>query len=184
MTRPGRKRKSLARREPNGRIQRPTMQQLTALAIAREDREKVVVLDQPHRRGDTSQLRESALGRFVLDHYADARMARSVYDAGLAFADVVRRWRAARGVPAIDRAGGGLSTGVGPSAATVARWWAQICAVDTRLTYEVSPVALRAVRHLVIDERDAPWLDPRIVKLGLGIVAEEMGKISARRSAF
>jgi hypothetical protein len=160
------------------------MQQLNALAIAREDREKVVVLDQPHRRGDTSQLRESALGRFVLDHYSDARMARSVYDAGLAFADVVRRWRAARGVPSDVQLCAGLSTHEGPSAATVARWWAQICAVDTRLTYEVSPVALRAVRHLVIDERDAPWLDPRIVKLGLGIVAEEMGKISARRQAY
>jgi hypothetical protein len=159
------------------------MQQLNALAIAREDREKVVVLDQPHRRGDTSQLRESALGRFVLDHYADARMGRTIYDAGQAFADVVRRWRAARGVPSDVRAGGGLSTTEGPSAATVARWWAQITAVDSRLTYEVSAGALRAVRHLVIDERETR-LDPRIVKLGLGIMAEEMGAISKRRQAF
>jgi hypothetical protein len=183
MTRPGRKRKALAHREPSGQIQRPTMAQLNEMATKREDREKLVVLAQPHRRGDTSQLRASPLGCFVLENYSDQRMARAVYDAGLDYAAVVRRWRAARGVPTELRAGGGLSSSEGPSAATVARWWGQISQVDTRLVYEGSGALLKAVRSLVLDERSVSF-DARLLKLGLGILSEEMGRITSKRHPF
>jgi hypothetical protein len=54
----------------------------------------VQVLSQPHRRGDSSELRESALGSFVLDYAC----GRECYEAGWDYAVMVYRWRMVKGV--------------------------------------------------------------------------------------
>src|ERR1700730_14475530 len=70
-------------REANGRLQRgrdPTQV------------EKLQVLSQQHRRGETDQRIESPLGRLTLKHKLD----RAYFDAGLEYAGMVRCYYAAR----------------------------------------------------------------------------------------
>lgn len=69
---------------------------------AAEECEMRVVLAQPHRRGNRSQLAESPLGRFVLENKLD----RELFDAGEAYAGLKRRWLAAWDTPLPDRLGG------------------------------------------------------------------------------
>lgn len=69
---------------------------------AAEESEMRVVLAQPHRRGNRSQLAESPLGRFVLEN----RLERELFDAGEAYAAMKRRWLAAWDTPLPDRLGG------------------------------------------------------------------------------
>ena len=100
--RTGRPRKANADRHPCGKVKRATAQQIADAQRAAEEAEMRVVLAQPHRRGNRSQLAESPLGRFCL---ANA-LPREYFDAGEAYACVKRQWQAAWGTPLVDRLGG------------------------------------------------------------------------------
>jgi hypothetical protein len=80
---------SARQRHPGGKIKQPTKAEREAAEKAREQAEKATVLAQPHRRGDTDQRCESALGSFVIRN----KLRSELYDAGQAYADLVRRWR-------------------------------------------------------------------------------------------
>ena len=69
---------------------------------AAEESEMRVVLAQPHRRGNRSQLAESPLGRFCLS----MELPRELFDAGETYACIVHKWRRAKQVPSTTRLGG------------------------------------------------------------------------------
>lgn len=102
----GRKRKP-GKRERNGRLKRETV----------SHGDKAVVLAQPHRLGDTDQRCESPLGRFCIRY----KLNHDLLKAGRDYADIVRRWRAAKGIPTNEDLGG-RGGGEGPSDETVKRW--------------------------------------------------------------
>jgi hypothetical protein len=83
------RRRQAGEREPSGRLRR-----LQKVERDRLDGEKSVVLRQQHRQGDSDQLRESPLGRFVLRRH----MRREIYDAGVEFGCLVRFFLRARGI--------------------------------------------------------------------------------------
>lgn len=101
MARRGRRRKT-GIREANGQLQRPTLAQMVAARVEAADAEKAVVLAQPHRRGDKSYLRGSALGRFVDDH----KLRIELYDAGNKYGALKNKWLAAIRAPRDVRMGG------------------------------------------------------------------------------
>ncbi len=112
-----------------------------------------VVLAQPHRRGDTDQLRASALGRACMR----ARLRRECYDAGEDYASIVRRWRAAKGCPTTLRLGG-ASLGDGPDADTVARWRKTIIDCDSAMARETREGWIAAKAAMLDDiDLDATW---------------------------
>jgi hypothetical protein len=56
--------------------------------------EKLTVLKQPHRLGDTDQRLESPLGRFVVRN----KLRPELYDAGIEYGGLVRHFYHAKGV--------------------------------------------------------------------------------------
>lgn len=90
-------------RYPCGKIKKTrNIQQIAEAERALQEAEMQVVLAQPHRQGNRSQLAESPFGRFCLEH----KLRSELYDAGDAFAALKRKWRSAWGVPSPDRLGG------------------------------------------------------------------------------
>lgn len=160
-------------REPNGQLQRPTLARILEAEreVVENDRQNAmgVVLAQPHRRGNDHPWCATALGRFCLAN----RLKRELHHAGEEFADVMRRWRAAKGVPASVSLGFGRG-GDGPSSRTVAAWWEQIRAAEDSLR-DRSKRHLAAVRHLVIDDADLPAEFALTAIEGLVILARSLG---------
>lgn len=77
------------------------------IAERREEKRRVKqILAQPHRRGERSQLAESAIGRFILRHWTDEAMRQQLYDAALRYAATNRKWASAWGAPMADLLGG------------------------------------------------------------------------------
>jgi hypothetical protein len=191
MGRPGRKRKE-GEREPNGQLRRPTMQQLNELNRARLQEEKVVVLNQPHRRGGAEDnMQESPLGRFILLHFprdpkAKRRGIGEIYfDAAMEYAKVVRSWRASADVKTdINPPSDGLGTGQEPSRETVAGWWLKIKRVESALIFRGRGDLLRDMKQLILHEYEIPGADPYQIKLGLWIIATEMGKLDGKQHPF
>lgn len=90
-------------RYPSGRLKKPrTLEKIAEAERAVAEANMIVVLKQPHRRGNRSQLAENPLGRFCLDHKLD----QALYDAGDAYGSLRRKWAAMAGAPMIDRLGG------------------------------------------------------------------------------
>jgi hypothetical protein len=187
MARAGRKRKPIISREPNGRPQRPTMQQLNAMQVSREDAEKVVALAQPHRGGDKDQLRGTALGRFLLQHVSDPDRRRDFYRGVEEFGNLIRRWQNAWGVPphakvpSDDIKGGG--TGEGASWASLAAMWERICKVDNRLIGSGQARMPRLIRRLVLEDREVQ-AEPEHLIVALWLVSVEMGTTSPKSHPF
>ena len=178
MARAGRKRK-VCHREPNGQPQRPTVQVLNEMNAKRQDEIMSVAVNQPHRRGNKSQWRESPWGRFCDDH----KLREEIYDGGNAYADLLRRWRAAKGVPTELRLGIGGS-GLGPSDATVEAWTQRLATVRLNVVLRSSASAWLAVELLVVDNIEVPKASIRDAVLGAGWLAVEMGNMSAKVSPF
>lgn len=97
--------KTKRQREKNGRLKRPTKAEREAARLAKLDPEKSTVLNQPHRKGDRDQRRESPLGRFVMDR----RLKSELYDAGEEFATIIRTWRRLKGLPGVISNGPGAA---------------------------------------------------------------------------
>lgn len=167
----GRPRKAGAR-EPNGQLQRSTLAQIIAADREQTERERqnatAVVMAQPHRRGNDHPWCATALGRFCLAH----RLKKDLHDAGEKFADLVRRWRAAWGVPVPISLGIGGS-GQGPLMRTAAGWEEQIASVENALR-RVSTAHLIAIRHLVLDDADVPAQHSSVAIEALMVLARSM----------
>jgi hypothetical protein len=168
MSRPGRKRK-FAQREPNGRIARPTVDQLKELERVSRMGEMATVLAQPHRQGDTHHWRGSALGRFVLAH----RLRAELFDVGEEYAALVRRLRAAKGIPVPEKLSSG-GMGLGPSDATVRGWERKEEGLRTILM-RVGTQAYIGVRKLTVEDRDTKPETAALIIAGLVAIGEELG---------
>lgn len=174
----GRKRKELAAREPSGKLQRPSRAQLEAIERRKRDGEKAVVLAQPHRMGETSDLAGSAFGRFCLR----IKAKRALYDAGQDYAGLVRRWRAAKGVPMDVRLGVGGS-GDGPSDATVKGWERTMVSLDVAML-GCTREGYYAMRSLVLDDQEVVGGLDDAVKTALFTMAVHSGFVRAGDHPF
>jgi len=174
----GRKRK-FGKREKNGNLQRPSKIERESFQRRMEQVEMQTVLAQPHRRGNTDQRCESALGRFSI---ANPKLRRELFDAASDYAGLKRRWRAAKGVPGDVRLGADGS-GAGPCEATVRAWEAQIAEIETAIVRD-SPLGFAPFKWLVLDDRDIDRRHDIAVCFALRACAVAAGKISANIHPF
>jgi len=167
-------------RYANGRLKRPTIEQLKQMEAERYRENMQQAAQQPHRRGFRDPLDprlESALGRFC----AIRGLRGELYDAGHEWADMRRSWNQAKGVPSQIKLGGG--TGAGPSDATVARWGRILNDIDEAL-YDANAATLWAVRRLCIDNvAPSREFEPYAIR-GLTIVAETLGRVESNVHPF
>lgn len=90
-------------RWPSGEKKRPRrLAQIAEAQKAAEEANMITVLSQPHRRGNRSQLCESRLGRFCLEH----KLHPALYDAGHDFEIKLGLYQAAIMAPRPIRLGG------------------------------------------------------------------------------
>lgn len=172
MARRGRRRKT-GIRETNGKLQRPTLAQMVAAQIAAADAEKAVVLAQPHRRGDKSYLRGSALGRFVDDH----KLRIELYDAGNAYGTLKNKWLAAIRAPRDVRMGG---SGRDVDMTIVNAWGARAFEMESAIMRS-GVAAVGLVEDLAVFDRGEPVGEQiQIAARGLGYLAIHCGYLPAR----
>ena len=109
------------------------------------------VIDQPHRRGDPSQLRECALGRFVLEYGGE----RDLFDAGRQYWSLVNLWRWRNDIPGAmpPRAEESWSIGEEPTREAMARLQRRIKECDFELSRCGEPAFL-AAKGLLLEEKD------------------------------
>lgn len=172
---------AIARREPNGRRQRPTVDRLKQVEREARLRETMTVREQPHRKGSDHPWCADALGRFCLSR----KLRRELHDAANHYANLRRWWGCAVGRPrGLDRSTA-HGSGEGPSDETVRGWLAAYLAIDAALN-RVSPVMWSRFFKLVIDDVDPPedgsWDDDLI--RALRQVAVHAGFLSGLDSAF
>jgi hypothetical protein len=111
-----------------------------------------VVLAQPHRRGSKDPFCESPLGRFVLRHGLD----RLCYDIALDYAQLVRCFFAAKGVPQATKDGHRTPDGARELTAEAAQCLQnELEQIEEKLR-GVSRSGLAAMRELAVFEREAP----------------------------
>lgn len=159
-----------------GKRRPTTVAQLEQIAQDRRLAPMATVLAQPHRQGNTDQRCATALGRFCMAH----RVPLDVMYAAEEYEGLVRRWRAAKGVPTTVRLDAG-GMGPGPSAATVRRWEAQIDGVEDELG---RLGAKKAVQRLVLEDRDAQDGSAPQLLAGLWAIAVEFGWVPRSRHPF
>ena len=170
--RAGRKRKS-GTRTACGDIKRPSLEERAQAQQLADNVEKLVVLAQPHRRGDISQLTESPLGRLVLR----GGLRRELYDSGIEYGGMVRRFYAAAGIPQPVRDGHPTTgAGVDPKAAVELRK-----ALDSleRSMRGVSLDGYRAVRTLAVHEREivaTEWAAASAVLYEIAVYMRKLGR--------
>lgn len=174
MARAGRKRKE-GRRETSGRLQRPTLAQIADAQKSAQDAEKIVVLAQPHRRGSHDPLTECALGRFVLR----LGLNRRLYDAGLEYATLRRKWLAAWSAPLPDTIQG---KGGDIPLETVQGWRARLNECEDAMMC-CGVAAQGWVIALACDGQDIPHGHPSERDTGDALLAlsVELGMLSAKR---
>ncbi len=142
--------KELRRRHANGKLVQPTKEQRAGFERQIEEAEMQTVLAQGHRRGNRDQLCESPLGRFFLQN---TMLRKELREAGVEFASIKRRWRAAKGIPTDVRLGEGSGISDGPSDETVRAWGNKLDLVESSIKQRC-PRALGPLLQMVIDERE------------------------------
>ena len=169
----GRKRKSGAR-QPDGRLRQPSRKEREEARKRKEFGEKHVVLAQPHRRGDADQRCGSAFGRFCKRCAVNA----AGETAAAEYEGLVRRWRAARGVPTHLRLGLG-GTGEGPSEASVRVWGARILRYD-RAMAQASFEGWLALKQMLLMDYDIGLDQAPAALLALAALIEATGARGGR----
>lgn len=170
--RAGRPRKT-GERYPSGQLKKPnTVQQIAEAERARADQEKIVVLLQPHRRGEQSQLAGSALGRFVLKY----KIRPECYDAAEQWASVKRKWLSAMGARLPEKIHG---TGADIPLELVNSWRDQDYDAQQAMLRYGGPDGLLSVTWMAFDGFEfAPGANPQLAQRALLALAVFMGKMS------
>lgn len=170
MARAGRRRKPGAR-YPGG--------QLRKIADAQErlaDAEKRVVMAQPHRRGDKSDLAESALGRFVRDH----ALRRELFDAALGWATTRQKWLGAMSAPRLRVVERTFGTGADVSFEVIEKWREADLEARAAMQRVAGRDGLAAIVRLAADDLDLrAGADPQVVIAGLLALAVHQGLLPA-----
>ena len=182
MSSANRKRKSGAR-EPNGRPQRSTVQQLKDMERDRSISEMKTVMGQPHRRGlsdPTDPRAESAFGRFCIRRRLRLEIRKGAED----FARLVRGWRAAVGVPTELRLPQEGGNGLGPSDDAVRAWAARIAKIEHAVLARVENGGYLAFRTMVLDDLESDHRLDGQAQVAAFWLAVEMGAITPRESPF
>ena len=165
-------------RENGGRVQRlTTVEQIALAERARAQREMSVVLAQPHRQGNNSQLSESVLGRFCQQN----RLRRELYDSGVEYGAMKRRWAKYWDAPMPDRIEG--SSGIGlPTDEDAERWRKWIDKAEQAIIKAHGD--LRAIQQMCIHERSpSVWTGRTYVINGLLALAIEIGRLDIKDKA-
>jgi hypothetical protein len=163
------------RREGNGRLKRPTMAEIRAAEADKLNAEKATVANQPHRKGDLSQLRESELGRFVLDN----KLRSELYLAGNQLFVLVWSWRAAIGCPMplhIPR-----SAIMNPDSEGMdAVWNKKINKCYAAIQQECGKGVVMPLVNLCVHDEPVSTMNRRNVIDGLAALAVELGQVESR----
>lgn len=178
MTKAGRKRKA-GRREPSGKLARPSKAEREAARLRREMGERAIVAAQPHRRGNLDQLCASALGRHVLD----CGLIRELYDAGEEYAQTTRRWRSAKGVPVgLVSAHPGAQPDRDPEA--VARLQTRLARMRGAVLSACGPDCLSALDRVALDDATLPGAIAFRTTGALAALAEHLGLTAIGNSIY
>lgn len=150
------------------------MSNLERVQLEINNREKQVVLAQPHRQGRLSELRESALGRFVEDYQCGIEC----YNGGVQYMLLVYKWRLASGISVpiwVREEFGGTGSlmdanSLANFADTVRNWNLTIKGCERVLSLAGHPVSM-AARRMIFDNCDprhnlAPAIKRSLVRLG------------------
>lgn len=164
-------------RERDGRLARlTTVEQIAMAERERQQREMSVVLAQPHRQGNNSQLAESVLGRFCEKH----RLRREIYDAGVEYGAMRRRWAKYKDAPMADRIQGN-GTGI-PEDEDAKRWNEWISRMNLAIVREKG--ALQAIIDITQHETEPSRFVPyNYIINGLLALAIECGRLDIRDKA-
>lgn len=160
-------------RFPSGQLKRPTLKDLEIIEQMKANEQKMVVLAQPHRKGETSQLAASAIGRFVLKH----NLARECYDAAEQWATTKRKWLSALKAPLPDKH---IGTGNDITFEVVDAWKnSDFEAMQAMIRYGGTS-GLLAITWMAFDNKDiAPNLKPICAIRSVLGLAVHMGKLPA-----
>ena len=154
-----------------------TVEQIALAERARQQREMSVVLSQPHRRGNNSQLSESVLGRFCQQH----RLRQELYDSGIEFGAMKRRWAKYWDAPMPDRIEGASRVGMTDDE-DAERWREWIERAEKAIVRANGD--LRAIVEMCVHERMPPrWVGRTFVINGLLALAVEIGRLDIRDKA-
>ena len=157
-------------REKNGRPQRPTKAQIEAAQRALEEREKSVVLAQPHRRGNTDQKCGWPLGEFAIANKARIGWDEALYDAGNEYSSIVRRWRLAKGLPD-PSAGRGVGVGSEADPDYIAKLESRWNEAEDFVRYKGGIKPYLAIRSLCADHETLPDAEHGHAMHGLRLLA-------------
>ena len=169
-------------REPNGRPQRSTVEQLKEMDKERAVVEMKFVMNQPHRKGTinpTDQRHESAFGRFCVRR----KLRLEITTAADQFASLVRGWRAAKGVP-VELRVSGTGNGEGPSDASVRAWGERIAKIEHAVLAQSSNEGYLALRTMILDDYECNPVYMRPAQEAAVRLAVEMGTLTAKDSPF
>lgn len=169
------------KRWPSGDLRRPTVDRLNAMAAEQRQKEQRTVLDQPHRRGQADPLAESPIGRLALRH----SLRKELYNAGLEYADIVRKWRNCWGAPReVGVPGTSVGSGEGPTTRLATTWRTQMLRIERAMMDAGGIDAVIAVQQLVLVIADtAPEQDADAIT-GLSAVAAELGHVAKTLHPF
>lgn len=161
----------IPRREPSGRLQRPGAQERQNEANRRRFEQTIgFVAGQPHRRGDTSRMAESPVGRFIRDY----ALPRECYDAALEYARLLGMWGSIKGVPQLERHGG---SGGEVSEKTVRRWGDDLKFWEGKIRDSAGDEGIVLVRKLsYFNEELAPRDDRQRAICALMALARAQGR--------
>lgn len=175
MARAGRPRK-VGERYPNGRIKtQSNLERMAEAERARSDVERATVLSQPHRRGEASQLAESAIGRFVLKN----RIRHECYEAAEIYASVKMKWLSAMG--ARIQYSGDPGTGADIPMELVHAWRDQTFGAESMMVRYASPDGCLSVTRMAVHRDEfAPGASRRSAIRALMALAVFFGKVDAR----
>jgi hypothetical protein len=165
------------RREKNGRRERkPLAERLNELNRRETEQTIAVVKAQPHRQGSSDPLRESAIGRFVLQY----AMEREVYDAALHYATVKGLYRSAINAPRDEHHGGGGGGEI--DLATETRWKEDSAHWRWVMVDAGGKAAADIVDMMALDHKDPPLSFDRLaVMSALRALGIATGKMAPRR---
>lgn len=164
-------------REKNGRKRRQsTKAEIEDAQRAAEEREKAVVLAQPHRRGNSDQKCGWPLGEFAIAHRADLGWDEALYHAGCEYSGLVRRWRLAKGLPD-PSAGRGGARGVDVDPEVIIRLESLWQDAEASVRYWGGDRAYVAARALCVDHEHLPVEAWRDAMRGLRLLAKHFGML-------
>jgi hypothetical protein len=149
------------------------MKQIEEAELARANAQRLTVLAQPHRRGDSSQMAESALGRFIINN----KLRSECFDAGEQWATVKRKWLVAMGcrIP-----GGPGGSGADIPMELVHAWRDQCLEGEVAMQRAGGKDGLCSVVWMAFHHYDfAPGADPRLAIRALMALAVQQGKLPA-----